>query len=527
MKNSITLNLSRSLEINSLLLNGTIANLYFPAYGISMKEKSYLKQQQLMEKERHQERIYGLLILTSLKYDNRNKLSIEKTDMMIELFKDEIDIINDVFMLNIGPENWKIEQFDNFIFNFNKNRRIRKSYIPDLFFDPCFEAVYKNEAIKKITSRNPIKEDKYISDLISQADIELFKKPHNINPSLKISLPASVYPKILGTHFFGSSKSIDDLIELFNDYFVVRIPSREDEIYQTLLCFGVLMKMLKGKGYFVSSKTLLDELIVEVGSDFGQNFLDNYFITTSYGISFNDFESFDFKSLMKDYHSFLKYAGYLHYGKIYTGVFLVWRALMKYLEELQKEKEFKKIKGALLENWAYKIAEENGFCPEKIILRNINKPPTPRYYKMKKQISDFPKKALEFKVPFFKNKSSYFEIDVAFKVKEVLFIIECKSTMIPFSSEWNIFKWNYFMNDDMKVLQNKTDLLQECLEKKLIKHHYILNVKKVIPLILKTEGIVSNQSIFSPEIYKDWLVKMREAIVSGDIDNFLKERMVD
>ena len=106
------------------------------------------------------------------------------------------------------------------------------------------------------------------------------------------------------------------------------------------------------------------------------------------------------------------YAGYYHFGIVRTGAYLIWRALIKYLEDLQGEDEFQVKKGAFLGNRCYKQANKNGFTPEKLILINSNKKPTQRYKDMRKQVELFPKTPIIIDVDFPKDDKSYFhEID--------------------------------------------------------------------------------------------------------------------
>ena len=504
------------------------------------RQKDY-DHQEIIEREMYQERIFGLLIFTSLKYRQTSEITSRQTDRAIEYFKEQISPIKDFFILNSAPEEMKIEEYEKFLSDINTYYRIRVMLIPDLFFDPSFKSISESNAIKKLFTtstiegaKNKLEENNYLLDSesidsISAAAIDPFSNPYNIDPSLEIAFLASLYPKILGILYFGSHKLIDDLIDLFNNYFVERIPSKEDEIYQNLLCFGVLMKILKGKGNSVRRKTLSEALLGEVDSDLAEKFLKTFFMTKENEIFLDNVELFDFKEVLQQYYEFLKYAGYVHYGNIHTGVFLVWRALIKYLEDLQREEEFRKRKGALLENWAYEIAEKYNFAPEKIILRNVKKPPSKSYYNMKEQIADFKKAPLKFKlrIPDEHNWGSYMEFDLAFKVEEVLFVVECKGTSVPIGVEINIFKWYSNLRNNAKLARIKSVILADCIKKNLIDHPLFNGVTKFVPLILKTEGIISYFGVFSPEVYEGYLKGMREAIDSGNIEKFLKDQMVD
>lgn len=67
-----------------------------------------------------------------------------------------------------------------------------------------------------------------------------------------------------------------------------------------------------------------------------------------------NYKDFNPHQFLQNYHDFLMYAGYYHFGIVRTGAYLIWRALIKYLEDLQGEDEFQVKKGAFLGNWCYK-----------------------------------------------------------------------------------------------------------------------------------------------------------------------------
>lgn len=537
------LNLSRSLEINTLLLNGTIASLYFPAYNSLLRSviKDAEKREKLFEQEIYQERIFGIMIFISLKFRQKNEVSWKKTDAFIDDLKDHKSTVKNFFILNVAPEEMKLKNYDKFISEINSYYRVKQTYLPDLFFDPSFKSISESSAIKQLFMAGSkeeflekIKTWKYLPDpeiLDSFSPIESipFFNPLNINPRLQIANRASVYLKMLGITFFGSSELIDDIIDLFTNYFIERLPSKEDEIYQMLLCFGVLMKMLKGSGHStIRWKTLLEALSEEVDAELAENFLNTFFMLNQDEDLSEDIGTFDFKSFIQEYNEFLKYAGYLHYGVIHTGVFLVWRALIKYLEELQREDEFRRIKGGLFENWVYEITEKYNFASEKIILRNTKKPPSEKYLEMKSQIADFKKEPLEFKIPFPDKYDwgAFLEIDLAFKVEDILIAISCKGTSVPWSVELDIFKWFSNFKKNKRLLDKKTIILEDCIKQKLIDHPFFHDISRYSTTVLKTEGIIGF-AMLSPEAYEKYLMKMREAIDSGTINNFLVDQMID
>ena len=138
------------------------------------------------------------------------------------------------------------------------------------------------------------------------------------------------------------------------------------------------------------------------------------------------------------------YAGYNHYGIIRTGAYLIWRALIKYIESLQEDDEFRSVKGKLLEKWAYEKAIDYDFDAIKLILINPKRDPTPRYKDMKEEIETFPGESLEIKAEFPEgDKSYYHEIDLVFRVKDNLYLFECKGTRARIGEEGRFSKVEY------------------------------------------------------------------------------------
>lgn len=111
LDNASRLNLARSLEINTLLLNGTIAGLYFPAYNSLLRSviKDAKKQQELFEQEMYQERIFGLMIFISLKFRQKKEISWKKTDVIIDVLKDLKTEVKNFFILNAAPGEMKLD----------------------------------------------------------------------------------------------------------------------------------------------------------------------------------------------------------------------------------------------------------------------------------------------------------------------------------------------------------------------------------------------------------------------------------
>lgn len=91
----------------------------------------------------------------------------------------------------------------------------------------------------------------------------------------------------------------------------------------------------------------------------------------------------------------------------------------------------------MLEKWCYDEALKRNLNPEKLILYNPRRTPTPKYFLMKEEIKLFPKAAIEIEASFITgNPNSYYrEIDLVFRIGDILYIIECKGTQTPLGEQ--------------------------------------------------------------------------------------------
>lgn len=114
------------------------------------------------------------------------------------------------------------------------------------------------------------------------------------------------------------------------------------------------------------------------------SFLNLFCLHKTYEKFYETLQDFNPHDFIQNYNQFLRYTCYSYMvGSVYNGALLIWRAMKKYLEELQKTDEFKEINGNLLENWCLKQIQEEEFEVEKIILRNKNLELTDNYCSMK------------------------------------------------------------------------------------------------------------------------------------------------
>ena len=212
------------------------------------------------------------------------------------------------------------------------------------------------------------------------------------------------------------------------------------------------------------------------------------------------------------------------------GCFLVWRSLIKYLESLQQSPTFRSLRGALLEAWAYEEAIKLGFLAEKLILINKNKDhPTDKYKRMKDQISSFPKPPLELKIPFPEKYNRFYfqEFDLVIRVKNYIFVIECKGTCIP-KGEWpKIFLWFEKLRQENLLLHRKINLLYELLQSRATQHPFLDGVEKVVQCHLKTEGILDKFITFSMGKFKEYLKILKNHLDEDKFDQFIKNYLID
>lgn len=203
---------------------------------------------------------------------------------------------------------------------------------------------------------------------------------------------------------------------------------------------------------------------------------------------------------------------------------MVWRAFVKYLEELQQDKGFKVEKGKLLENWCYQKAVEYGFRAEKIIITNSLTKPTSKYYEMKEQVKDFPKEPIEIKVQFFEDDPSYFrEIDFAFNVQDCLFIFECKGTSAPIGEEGRIYSWGSHFERNRNILSEKSDIISFNLQNGTITHPFFEKAKKTVLEVIKTEGLLGKYGVMFPHEFEQYLKDLKQAVDNNNFKEFFEE----
>ena len=547
IKKILELNVSRALQLATFFTNFYIVQNYFPRFSSFLEsvpnlvEKVNLTPEKMKEFRTNFERIFTIITFVLLKYDWNKKLSQDETDKSLNDLESEGSLINSFFIFNANPVNLEIKNLRKYY----ENYFIVDHLLPNLDFDPEFRKILRSEAIKHLffinTPENLLNPNKnaekltYVTELkyilkFQETRKDYGKKLFDIEPDLKLSKHTLEFMNYIGIFDFGSLKLIDDLILLFTEYYTKRVPSKRIEIQKNLLCFGELMKLSEGKTfqklrYNVLKKKLMENIPKDVVLDFLSRFCFN-----SQHQNFDlEYDKFNAKKFLQDYHEFLGYCCYKDSGIGYFGVYLIWRAVIKYFENLQREKEFQNTKGTLLENWALEKAQKFGFQAEKLILINPKNKPTKKYLKMKEQIKSFPREPIELQAEFpAKNKNSYYrEIDLAFRIRNHLFLYECKGTSAPIGEQGRLYDWGSYFEENMARLENKSAILYHNIKNKIIDHPFLNRVEINVLQIIKTEGLLAHYAVLLPHEFLNQLKKLREHIDDNTIEEYLENSLED
>lgn len=534
------LNKERVLEICTFLLNLSICQNYFAVFKVLSEEfPSIIPENLTLSKIRDfrivYEKIYGFFILVVLKYYKQQKLNQNDTDKKIDEDKGYSKLFQSFFIVNFLPENEDLDV----LFDYIGKSSVPNRLLPQLDFDPEFKKILDDEAIKELYDTSfitdwldskPFKKRKYEIKLpIAKEILKLRAKPYKrlfeIDPDLNIS--KFNYKQILyfGNYFFASNEHFKDIIRLFKQYYTKRIPTKAIEISKVLDAFLIFSKIIKRKTYEkIRLSKLKTNLRKELDRDTVNQFIKLFFFTKSRKTLQLENTKNSVSIIFKVYHDFLCSAGYIYSGVVHTGIFSIWRALIKYFESLHKDEVFKKLKGALLENWCYEKATALGYNSKKIILTNPLVEPSDDYYKMLKQIEDFPDEHLSLDCEFYGDYSKYdfFEIDLAIKIPKYLIIIECKSYGIPFSEDARFISWmdNFRRNVHLTIMIGNHII--ENLKNDNIQHKFFEDTQKFIPIIVQTEGLFPDYGIIQFSHLERFLKDLKEHIRNDTVEEFLK-----
>ena len=83
------------------------------------------------------------------------------------------------------------------------------------------------------------------------------KKSFKIDSDLGISKFILEYLNYFPVNFIGSHKQIDEIIQVFTEYYGKRIPSKKREMKEILTYFGEMLKLSEGKLKNLKEKLIL------------------------------------------------------------------------------------------------------------------------------------------------------------------------------------------------------------------------------------------------------------------------------
>ncbi len=519
--------INRTLEINTFLLNYFIVQNYFLAFDL---QEDFISQRTEDESldcsnfRQYVERLHGIFILIPMKYEVEKAYTKGQTDKIINQMDVYGELINNFFYSHENLTNVKIDKILEFLEGYTISHR----FFPNLDFDPEFNEILNSDAFNQLfyitypkeyfyennIQRHKFPLDEALAKEYAKAMKDWEKKLFQFNPELKLYqnfLRKAV--NYIPVPDFGSKELMYEVIEKLKQYYCFRVKSLSPEIHSYLDCFQVLFEFAEGKMYkkfswnFLHKKleSVSDEEIVDV-------FLNRFCLSKTYEKFYESYQDFSPHDFIKNYNRYIKYACYSYMGSVYTGALLIWRAMKKYLEELQKTDEFREMKGSLLENWGLRQIKDVGFDVEKIILRNIDIEQPESYYLMKKQVKSFDKEPLEFEVKFVKQQRKYpfHEIDLVFRFEDELYFVECKGRALQSSETKKYYKWAKNFDSTYKILQRKIENLGYCLEKGEIMHPFFDDVKSMIPIVLQTEGMFLRYCTFTPDEFSGFLKFVKE-----------------
>ncbi len=528
--------LIRSLEINTFFLNYFLLQNYFVAFDLQdeMNMGKNLSEDKALEYSsfrKYIERLHGIFVMIPMMYQGSDFYSKAQTDEILNRIDVYGEFTNTFFFSyeNLSP--MKMTEIEHML----KDYVISYNFLPYIDYDPEYQKIIDSVAINQLFSITRTKEyldkrdlkrfnfpiDEKIRSDFEDAMKRWEEKLFRFNPKLKsYSEFLSYGANYIAVKDFGSRKLIKEVIDLFRDYFILRIPSRKEEIDKYMDLFECLFTLAEGKLYTKITWNTLKTRFLALHEEQTVNlYLDKFCLDKLY-LDF-PIEKKDFKPLnfISDYNNFLNYSCYCYTGQVYTGAPLIWRSMIKYFEELQSTKEFRDQKGALLENWGLKLIEEYGFQVEKILLKNKDIEPNKNYWEMKEQVKSFNKEPLEFEVEFIEHQKKYpfHEFDLVFRVDKLLYIVECKCTAIQLSQTTKFISWGSKFEKVFDVHYKKIDNLTYNVKKGAISHPLFKDLIEYIPIIIQTEGLYHGTFGFDTDKFRLLLANIKKQHEDGDL----------
>jgi hypothetical protein len=317
-----------------------------------------------------------------------------------------------------------------------------------------------------------------------------------------------------------------EVIDLFREYYMLRIPSRKEEINKYMALFERLFVLVRGRLYIKIPWNKLKKELLSIHEERTVNlFLDKICLNKTFHKFPKEIKRFDSLDFIIKYNFFLNYGCYCYSGQVYTGAPLIWRSMIKYFEELQSTDEFRDQKGALLENWCLKLIEDHGFQPEKIILKNKDVEANKNYWEMKDQVKSFNKTPLEFEVEFIEHQKKYpfHEFDLVFRAEKLLYILECKCAAIRFSQSTKYVSWGSRFEKVFDIHSKKIDNLKYSIENGIISHPLFNDLVEFIPIVIQTEGVYHGTFGFDTDTFRVVMANIKKQYEDGTLMKVFEE----
>lgn len=118
------------------------------------------------------------------------------------------------------------------------------------------------------------------------------------------------------------------------------------------------------------------------------------------------------------------------------------------------------------------------------------------------------------------------EFDVVIRLQNYLLIVEAKSTLSPVGIMQDILRWNEKVQQQLALLQLKSDILLKLItEQKIDLPEFLKGTKNVAFLIVKNEGITGINGLETLDGYQFHLQTYREWIDAGNIEEMWENTM--
>lgn len=495
-KEIIEIDFFHKIEIFMTFLNQTIALTYFPI-AKSFEINRNIHENKILEIATENYLFY-VLFLSMYYKNNQNK----------KIYKNFVD--NEPFQNNIKNFWYYSHKFDESIQleEINDSLNISQNLWSTIIYDKKFFLIASNPAFQYLLSRE-IQKNQFNQEII-----------HKYNWSDR-----DQFGKHIGKYFFSNSIVFEEVIIAYSKYFSFRISSKSEEIDSMSHGFIESLKICEGNIYLKIQYTdFKKQLYEKLSFDEINEFLDKFFYLKHYNLFPSQYEELNRNEILREFNLFLKKAGFVYSGQIYTGVFIIFRSFLQYIKEIQTEPEFRNWKGDAIENWCYELCGLANFPTRKLILRNNNRNPSPKYRLMKQNISSFSGKVLENQLNFLDSDSSSFhEIDLLIRVSDKIIILECKGTAMSNEFEQNQDKWMDYYKSQWKLLQLKQKELVKAMDDEVFQDPFFSGITETRILLLRGEGLYGMFGTIPIPFFPQLIRKYEISLQNHNFDNIWKQ----